>query len=199
MAYLELPMFLATLPPQLNFGLIYGMRAKGFVNYIFREYDLIISLMESKEFRKKFFGAYVGLIPWHERQTALVQRQGYVETLTGRIRRLPGISSDDWMIRSHATLQAINSPVQGFAGELILMAVTEIHKTIPQKYLQLCGTVHDSIIGRVKKKELKAILPEVRSIMENPKLMNTFGLKLPIPLITEIKTGPWGIGKVFED
>ena len=180
----------------VNFGLIYGMSAFKFQSYCFEKYGIIISMKESETFCEKFFNKY-DLKPWHRRQKLLVAAAGQVRTLTGRIRHLPDVFSPDKKLRSQAERQAINSPVQGFAAELILMAIVEVLNEYDDDTVQIFGTVHDSILGRYRRGMDDKILPKIKKIMEHPKIMDILGIKLSIPLEVDIKIGPWGKGKKF--
>lgn len=179
----------------VNFGFLYGMGWKKFMDYAFEKYDVIVSERESRNFRKRFFENFDGLEPWHDRQRRIVSAMGQVRTLTGRIRHLPEIHSPDRMLASQAERDAINSPVQGFAAELTLMAVIAINDKLPPDKIKLCGTVHDAIIGRVRADVAHEMMHQVKEIMERPPLMDQLGIRLSIPIEVEVKLGPWGMGK----
>lgn len=178
----------------VNFGFLYGMGFKKFMDYAFEKYDVVVNERESRNFRKRFFENFDGLQPWHDRQRRIVSAMGQVRTLTGRIRHLPEIHSPDRMLASQAERDAINSPVQGFAAELTLMAVIEINK-LPKDKIKLCGTVHDAIIGRVRVDAAQEMMRKVKTIMERPPLMDELGIQLSVPIEVEVKLGPWGMGK----
>lgn len=73
----------------VNFGFVYGMMWKKFMNYALEKFDLRLKPSESKDYRRKFFAKYSGLLKWHKRVEAFVKQNGYVESVLGRIRHLP--------------------------------------------------------------------------------------------------------------
>jgi uracil-DNA glycosylase family 4 len=73
----------------VNFGFVYGMMWKKFMEYALEKFDLKLNPAESKEYRRKFFAKYSGLLSWHKRVEAFVKHNGYVESALGRIRHLP--------------------------------------------------------------------------------------------------------------
>jgi len=178
----------------VNFGFIYGMGWKNFIKYAFNEYGVILSERESKAFRKRYFERYPGLQPWHDRMRRIVHSQGYVRTMTGRIRHLGDIYSPDSGVVAQAERNAINSPVQGFGGEFTLMGLLDIDKEydIASDYLQISGTIHDAILGRVRIEHAGEILPKMQKLMEHPSLVDEFGIELPIDMVVDLDIGNWG-------
>jgi DNA polymerase I-like protein with 3'-5' exonuclease and polymerase domains len=185
----------------VNFGFIYGMGWKKFKDYALDKYGVLVTDSEAKTFRKRYFERYPGLKPWHERQKRIVHSLGQVRTLTGRIRHLSEIYSPDTGLVAQAERNAINSPIQGFGGEMTLMALVDMDKefNICGEELQLCGTVHDAIVGRVRNDRAGEILPRLKVIMENPSLLDTFDIELPIDLVVDLDVGNWGNGVPLEE
>lgn len=180
----------------INFGLIYGMGWKKLMVYAWEKYGVRLTPQQAKTFRRRFFEMYDGLLKWHDRQRRIVRSRGYVRTLTGRMRHLPNINSGDESARAEAERLGINSPVQGFGSELKSMAMVELHETFRNRRdeFRLKGEHHDAILMWVKTASLGRILPHVKNIMENPKLLNTFEIDMSVPLIAEIEVGPWNKG-----
>jgi len=186
----------------INFGFIYGMGWRKFMEYARDNYQQVFSEAESKRIRKEFFKLYGDLTAWHGKQRRYANRYGYVRNLIGRKRRLPEAipkenqSDDHWdPQQSEAERQAINSPVQSFASDMNLMAAVEIHDTLSHKECRIVGTVHDSILMEVREDKVQAIALKVKRIMERPKLIDEFGVDLSIPIIAEIEAGPWSKGE----
>jgi len=182
----------------INFGYVYGMGANKFCEYAKLKYEWDVTFSESTNIRTGFFGTYHFLPAWHKRQRDLVKIDGFVRSLSGRKRRLPGIWSPDRMVSSEAERQAINSPVQGFIGDLKVMGMLDIYEKIqllnPDK-IRMKGEVHDSILMWVKTEYLDEILPQVKRCMEKPTWLDQFDIKLPVPIVADIEVGPWGAGK----
>ncbi len=182
----------------INFGFLYGMFENKFIQTCETKYGFSPTFAEATEFKRVYFRKYRGLHPWHEKQKKLVHLDGFVRSLSGRIRRLPGIASSDRMLRSECERQAINSPVQGVIGDIKAMAMVEIHETVPHTDLRLVGEHHDAILGIVRKGPTRIpSLRRVKAIMERPALFDDFKINLSIPLVAEIEVGPWGAGKAI--
>jgi len=186
----------------INFGYIYGMGARKFAEYAKLKYDWEVDLYEAEEIRNAFFAMYSSLPAWHERQRQLVKIDGFVRSLIGRKRRLPGIWSPDKGVRAECERQAINSPIQGFIGDLKVMGMLDIYEKIqvPSRgeVLRIKGEVHDSILMWVKTEHLNEVLPQIKQCMETPSTLEKFGVKLPVPIVADLEIGTWGAGKTWK-
>jgi uracil-DNA glycosylase family 4 len=181
-----------------NFGLVYGMYEKKFIETCRIKYGFEPSLSMATKMRDAYFNLYRSIKPWHDRQKKLAALDGFVRTMSGRRRRLPGIHSSDWSVKSECERQAINSPVQGFIGDYKAMALVEIHETLPPDKIKLVAEHHDALLGIVRKDAIDEMLPKVLKIMRRPKLIDEFKIELIIPMEAEIELGPWGAGKKWE-
>ena len=180
----------------VNFGFLYGMGWMKFVEYARDKYDVHLTDREAKQFRKRYFEAYPGLAPWHQKQRKLANSLQQVRNPIGRIRRLPEVLSPEQGLKAEAERQAINSPVQGFASDITQMALVELHQTLfNPKIFKLLGSVHDSVLMLIKDEYLDEMLPKVKAIMESPKLFKKFKFRPTVPIIVDIETGNWGAGK----
>lgn len=182
----------------INFGFIYGMYEKKFIENAKLKYDWDCSWDEAHDFRTAYFELYNGIPRWHERQKSLVKIDGYVTNLFGRKRRLPGIHASDKMARMEAERQAINSPVQGTIGEWKAAAMVEIDETIDVDKLQIVGEHHDALLMIVRNGFEDEVLPPVRDIMRHPSRLEVFNIKMRVPMESEIEIGPWGAGKKWK-
>lgn len=184
-----------------NFGFLYGMGSKKFVEYAKVKYQWDVTLREAEDIKQAFFSSYSALPLWHDRQKSLVKIDGLVRSLSGRKRRLPGIYSPDRMISSESERQAINSPVQGFIGDMKVMGMLSIYHNlqVPDKgeKLRIKAEVHDSILMWVKNEHLNEMLPKIKYEMEHPYLIDEMGIELPVPIIADIEVGTWGKGKTW--
>lgn len=181
----------------VNFGFLYGMYEKKFIETAKLKYQFEPTFEEAHEMREGYFRLYRSLPTWHDRQKRFVKLDGQVRSLSGRIRHLPTIYSSDKMVRMEAERQAINSPIQGFIGDYKVMALIEIHEKLDPKKLMIVGEHHDAILMIAKESCLEETLPVVHRIMKSPSLLKTFKIDLPIPMDSEIEVGPWGAGKVW--
>jgi uracil-DNA glycosylase family 4 len=182
----------------VNFGFIYGMGWKTFREYAEAKYGLIVSDSEAKAIRIRYFEKYSGLIDWHKRQRRIVHSMGSVRTLTGRKRNLPQINSPDRALMAEAERQAINSPVQGFGAEMILMALIEVDSYFNNGVVKPSGTIHDAIVGLVREDVKLSAMARVKAIMEDPKIMKQMGISLPLPVIADVSLGNWGIAREYD-
>lgn len=181
----------------VNFGFIYGMGWKKFREYAEAKYGLVVSEAEAKNIRKRFFEVYPGLVGWHNRQRRIVRAMKMVRTYTGRIRHLPQIDSPDSGLSSEAERNAINSPVQGFGAELMLMALVEVNEYFENDLVKVGGTIHDAMVGIVKEEYALECMARIKKIMESPRIMKELDITLPLPLIADVTIGNWGIGKEY--
>jgi len=182
----------------VNFGYLFGMWWKKFKIYARDNYGVVVTDQQAQESRKNFFDLYTGLGPWHDRQRRYAQRNGYVRALSGRMRRLPlAMSPDDTPERAEAQRQAINSPVQCFANELNLMTAIQLDEEYPE-VVCIVGTVHDAILAEVRNDYVVEVANRTLEIMKRPAILDKLGVKLRVPVIGEVKLGPWGSGVSLE-
>lgn len=182
----------------INFGFIYGMGWKLFMEYAASKFGLVVSEAEAKKIRKRFFEIYSGLVKWHERQRRLVHVMKGVRTLTGRIRHLPQVDSPDRGLMSEAERNAINAPIQGFGAEIVLMATIEVNKFFNNHLVKIQGTIHDAMVGLIREDVVLECAARIKAIMESPKIMADFGIELPLPLVADVTIGNWGNGKEYD-
>jgi DNA polymerase-1 len=131
----------------LNFGLLYGMGAKGLKAYAESEYGVSLPLERAKEYREKFFATYPGLAKWH-RDTGRTLREAksrgeggiVVETLAGRKR---------W-VYADALTAALNTPIQGTGADGLKSAVAVYYKWLLERGLwgevRIVLLVHDEVV-----------------------------------------------------
>lgn len=169
----------------IGFGVLYGLTPDGLV---MRTPTLQISRKEAEEFINAFYRSYPKLRPWQQRVIASTRKLGYAETILGRRRYLPDITSRDFASRTEAERQAINVPVQGSAADYFKLSILRVGEWLQANGLRtrLVNQVHDEIVMEAPKEEipiLAAIVPEIMS--------NVMKLKLPVKVDMEI--GPsWG-------
>lgn len=174
----------------VNFGFLYGMSAKKFVDYAKNSYGVIFTQAEAEEIRKRFFSTYRGLEPWYAMQKRLCNLDGGVYTLFGRFRPLEGIYSQDWSEKGSAERCAINTPVQSSGSDMLLSSMIEIENTLPE--VRIVCTVHDSILCEVPEDKVDYYKEKIGNIMKHPTLLECFGITLNVPLDIDIGVGPWG-------
>jgi DNA polymerase I-like protein with 3'-5' exonuclease and polymerase domains len=149
----------------LNFGLLYGMSARGFRDYAKGQYGLELTEIEANAYRNGFFDAYPGLRTWHQR----VQRVNASETrtLAGRRRLTPPRHRDangKW--RGTALPERLNIPVQGTGADGLKQAMAllwETRRQCPDALLVLA--VHDELVLETDADKAEAITAWLRRCM----------------------------------
>jgi uracil-DNA glycosylase family 4 len=182
----------------INFGYVYGMYPKKFIQTAKTKYGWEPTMAEAEEARAGYFRLYSGLLKWHERQKKLARVDGFVRTTTGRKRRLPGIYSKDRGIRSEAERQAINAPVQGTIGDYKAMVLVDIHENCDPEKLKVVGEHHDAVLMIVRNDSIHEVLPQALAALRRPKLMDVFELHPDIPMDGELEIGNWGAGVEYQ-
>ena len=180
----------------VNFGYLFGMWWKKFKIYARDNYGVNVTDQEAQESRENFFALYPELDAWQRRQKTTARFNGFVQSLSGRKRRLPFamIKNSKDPRRMEAERQAVNSPVQGFANELNLMAALQLREEFDRDTVRVVGTVHDSTLFLVRRASVTRVVERMLEIMRRPKLMDKFKIKFGVPLEGEAKIGPWGRG-----
>lgn len=148
-----------------NFGLIYGMGAKGFKEYALKSYGVELTEGEAHGFRNDFFDLYDGLHPWHDDVKKFAHKHKYIESPLGRIRRVPLIDSFAEGIRAKQERQAINAGVQSTLTDLGLLAMAELDRRYPD--LWQFGFTHDAISFYIPEDQVEQWAYRIREVMEN--------------------------------
>ena len=110
------------------------------------------------------------------------REEGRATTLLGRRRPLPDIQSNNAVVRSFAERNAVNTPIQGSAADIIKLAMIKVHKALEGMDSQLIMQVHDELVVDVAKEELETVTRLVTQSMED-------ALKLEVPLVVDAQHG----------
>jgi len=181
-----------TFSKSLNFGYLYGMSAKTFVQYA-KGFGLNITEEYSEELRDNFFKAYPTLIEWHKNCVEFARANGYTWSPIGRKRFLPDINSSNFRTRGQAERQSINSGVQGFASDMCTSALADIvfSDKIDHDRCIVLGSVHDAILFEIRDDYVEEVAPKLKYTMEHPSILE--GLDIPIPIIADAEVAQaWG-------
>ncbi|MBK9285406.1 MAG: DNA polymerase I [Sphingobacteriaceae bacterium] len=167
----------------VNFGIIYGQGPFGLAD------NLNISRAEAQELIQNYFKEYGGIKNYMDNEINFARENGYVKTLLGRKRWLRDINSQNANVRSFAERNAINTPIQGSAADMIKVAMINIHNRFKKENFKskMILQVHDELIFDVYKPELNTIKPIVEDLM-----------KTALPLNVPIEVG-MGVGKNWLD
>lgn len=163
---------------RINFSIIYGVSAFGLSK------DLGVTQKEAQEFIDKYFLRYPGVSAFMQEQIQKAEENGFVTTLLNRRRYMPEIRSENVGLRQFAQRQAINTPVQGTAADLIKVAMINVQKKIEEEKLlsAMTITVHDELVFDIVKSEKEEMIKMIRHEMEAP-------LKLSVPIKVSLKAG----------
>jgi DNA polymerase I len=160
-----------------NFGIIYGISAYGLSQ------RLRIPRSEALDLIENYFLSFPKVKEYMIRSISEAKSKGYVETLYGRKRYLPDIHSSNSVVRGVAERNAINSPIQGTAADIIKIAMINLHKKLSVYHkTKMILQVHDELVFDVFRPEAEEIKLIVRYEMEN-------AAHLDLPLEVEIGMG----------
>ncbi|HLZ88997.1 MAG TPA: DNA polymerase, partial [Puia sp.] len=164
----------------VNFGIIYGQGAFGLAD------NLGISRTEAKEIIDNYKAQFPGIQKYMDDTINFARETGYVQTLMGRKRWLKDINSANFTVRGFAERNAINSPIQGSAADMIKLAMIRVHEEFTRQGLtsRMLLQVHDELVFDAYKAEIDIIKPIIMRCMQT-------ALPLPqeVPAIAEMGSG----------
>jgi len=168
-----------TAAKRVNFGIIYGISSFGLAK------DLGVSFNEAQDFIDRYFLRYPRVKAFMDQAIEECRQNGYSMTLMNRRRDIPEIISRNNNIRQFAERQAINTPVQGTAADLIKMAMLRVDEAMQRQRLKsmMLITVHDEIVFDLVPMEESAMVDLVRREMES-------AMTLKVPIGVSLKKGP---------
>ena len=162
----------------MNYGLAYGLSAYGLSN------QLKVSVGEAKELMADYFSRFGKVHEYLEEVVDQARRQGYTETLLGRRRYLPDLTSTNRQRRDMAERAALNAPIQGSAADLIKLAMLATDQKLAEAALtsRVLLQVHDELILEVAKGEEERVREIVTNAMGH-------AMDLSVPLTVSIGVG----------
>ena len=158
----------------INFGILYGMSPHGLAE------ATDMNLSEAREFIDKYFRARQSIRDYQAKVIKRAKEDGYVQTLLGRRRPVPGLRSSNTMVREATKRAAINLPVQGTEADLMKMAMLKVEEIAGASQIM---QVHDSIMVECDEAEAERIASEMKRIMEQ------IYPELGVRLLVETKIG----------
>jgi DNA polymerase-1 len=164
----------------VNFGIIYGQGAFGLAE------NLSISRTEAKEIIDNYKTEFTGIQKYMDDTINFARENGYVQTLMGRKRWLRDITSANFTVRAFAERNAINSPIQGTAADMIKLAMIKIHARLKNSKFQskMVLQVHDELVFDVVKEEAEDMKALILDCMQT-------AMVLPnnVPVVAEVGMG----------
>ncbi|MEO9209896.1 MAG: DNA polymerase I, partial [Ginsengibacter sp.] len=164
----------------VNFGIIYGQSAFGLAE------NIGVSRTEAKEIIENYKKEFSHIQQYMDDTIQFCKDNGYVQTLMGRKRWLKDINSSNFTVRGFAERNAINSPIQGTAADMIKLAMIDVQKEFQKNNFKskMILQVHDELVFDAYQSEIETIKPIILSCMKN-------ALKLPndVPVEAELGVG----------
>jgi DNA polymerase I len=162
----------------VNFGIIYGQGAFGLAE------NLSISRTEAKEIIDNYKKQFPNIQKYMDDTINFAKENGYVQTLMGRKRWLKDINSANFTVRGFAERNAINSPIQGSAADMIKLAMIKIHAEFNKQNFKsrMLLQVHDELVFDAHKDEIDIIKPVILHCMQT-------ALALPNGVPTDAEIG----------
>ncbi|MFA4854079.1 MAG: DNA polymerase I [Candidatus Omnitrophota bacterium] len=163
---------------RVNFGIIYGQSAYGLGR------DLEIPVQQAQDFIDAYFLRYPKVRDYIDAQIKKARDEGFVTTLLGRRRYIPEINNKNMGIRQFAERQAVNTPIQGTASDLIKLAMIKIAEQIKEKGLKgkMILQIHDELVFDLPVSELDILARLAKDKMEHV-------MKLDVPIKVDMKKG----------
>lgn len=167
-----------TVGKTINFSILYGLTSYGLSK------SLEIPYKDAEKYIATYFAQYPGIVQWIDETIEFTKTHGFVTTLYGRKRYIPGIYEKNRTLFDLAKRMAINSPVQGTAAEIIKIGMINLEKNLVEHNLQakILLQIHDELILSVPSDEVDKVSQVVKDSLESV-------VSWEIPLTVQIKTG----------
>ncbi len=162
----------------MNYGLAYGLSAYGLSQ------QLRISTDEARGLMDEYFQQFGGIRDYLNEVVAQARRDGYTQTIMGRRRYLPDLTSDNRQRREMAERMALNAPIQGSAADIIKVAMLRVDQALRAQGLRsrMLLQVHDELLFEVAEGELDTLRTLVSDTMCG-------AFELRVPLQVSVGTG----------
>ncbi|MEO5782730.1 MAG: DNA polymerase I, partial [Ginsengibacter sp.] len=151
----------------VNFGIIYGQGAFGLAE------NIGVSRSEAKEIIDNYKKQFANIQKYMDESINFCRENGYVQTLMGRKRWLKDINSSNFTVRGYAERNAINSPIQGTAADMIKLAMIKIHNEFKKQKFRskMIMQVHDELVFDAHREEAETIKPIIINCMQTALLL----------------------------
>lgn len=167
----------------MNYGLAYGLSDFGLSG------QLNIPVAEARALKEEYFQEFGGVRDFLQAIVAQARTDGYTETIMGRRRYLPDLTSDNRQRREMAERMALNAPIQGSAADIIKVAMLNVREALREEGLRsrMLLQVHDELVFEVAAGELEQLSQLVRDQMNA-----AYHLRVPLEVSV-------GVGRTWED
>ena len=162
----------------VNFGIVYGISEFSLAE------DIGVSRYEAKNYIDSYLRNYSGVSAYMKQVVTEARDKGYTQTMYGRRRWIPELTSSNFNIRQGAERIALNTPIQGTAADLIKLAMIRVDKALAAHYPQakLLLQVHDELIVECPDELAEQVAQLISREMEQV-------AQLSVPLVAEAKWG----------
>src|SRR5215204_2575605 len=162
----------------VNFAIAYAIEPWGLSQRVG------ISRAEAKKVIADYYNTYKGVRRYMEEVPLRAREHGYVRSIYGRIRPLPGINDRNANIRKAAEREAINMPIQGTASEIVKIAMLKVDEEFKRANLEarMLMQVHDELLVEVPENEIGKVTEILRHEMET-------AVSLDVPLVADVGVG----------
>jgi DNA polymerase I len=164
----------------VNYGLAYGMSAWGLAS------RLDLTADEAQEIMDGYFAGFPKIKEYLRAQVDRARMDGFTETILGRRRYIPELTSGNRRLQALGERQALNAPIQGSASDVFKVAMIEVERALSAKGNLECHmllTVHDELVFEVPERLAEDAAGVVRQHMEH-------AIDLDVPLRADIGWGP---------
>jgi DNA polymerase-1 len=160
----------------INFGIIYGISPYGLSR------QLSITTQEAKHMIDEYLMQYPGIQQYIDQQISFAKSHGYVETILRRRCYTPYILDKNHQLSQFSQRQAVNSPLQGSAADIMKMAMITINEFLKERHLhtKMLLQIHDELIFEIPNDETW-VMDHLRSIMER-----VIDLRVPLIVVTHV-------------
>jgi len=184
----------------LNFGLLYGMGPAKLAR------TLGVTFEEADSYWRAFHATYAGMKPFRERIFRTIKERGYVTSMTGRRRRFSKRVRDSLKFMDDAHREAVNSVVQGSAGDLLKLSIRNLHREICARRrgsplwheVKIVSLIHDEMLVETPESIGHEVADRVRYHMENSVQLTTH--KGPLHIVADVAiVTSWGEANLDAD
>jgi len=162
----------------VNFGIVYGISEFGLAE------QTGINRKEAKDFMEQYLEKYSGIKKYMDDVVIEAKEKGYIDTMFGRRRYIPELSSNNYMVRKFGERAAMNTPIQGTAADIMKIAMINVYKKLKEENMKskIVLQIHDELLIESPIEEKEKVKEILISEMENV-------VKLSVPLKVEAEEG----------
>jgi len=166
----------------MSYGLAYGLSSYGLAQ------QLDLAPGQAQDLMSRYFERFGGIQDYLKQVVEEARIKGYTETMLGRRRYLPDLTSDNRQRREVAERMALNAPIQGSAADIIKIAMVNVAQSLQAHGMKsrLLLQVHDELILEIASEEEGQLTELVKRSMES-------AIELSLPLAVNI-----GVGKSWD-